>query len=76
MNKETVPYYGMYTDNGNMAVDAIVNAAKIAKLTWPETYEALRNLAKFYPEIYGEATDTMVREMVYDALGFTTDFYV
>ena len=76
MNKETVPYYGMYTDNGNMAVDAIVSAAKIAKLTWPETYQALRDLANSNPDSFGEAMDTMVREMVYDALGFTTDFYV
>ena len=35
----------------------------------------LRNLADSNP-MYREAMDTVVREMVYDACSFTSDFYV
>ena len=62
-------YYGMYSDEGNMAVHTIVTVAKSQKLSWAETYQALRNLADSNPDSFGEATDTMVREMVYDAIG-------
>jgi hypothetical protein len=37
-------------------------------------YQELVRLADV--EVFGEATDTMVREIVYDALGFNSDFYV
>jgi hypothetical protein len=66
----------MYTDFGNDAVEAIVRTAKALKLNWPQVYAELQDLAKRFPEDFGEATDTMVREMVYDKLGFDTDFYV
>ena len=62
-------YYGMYSDEGNMAVHTIVTVAKSQKLSWAETYQALRNLADSNPDSFGEATGTMVREMVYDAIG-------
>jgi hypothetical protein len=66
----------MYTDFGNDAVEAIVRTAKVLKLDWPKTLAELRSLAERFPEDFGEATDTAVRECVYDALGFKTDFYV
>lgn len=65
--------YGMFTDSGNLAVHGIVEGARIKKSTWPEVYQAL--VAISYVEGYGEATDTAVREVVYDALGFETSFY-
>ena len=69
-----VAYYGMYTDAGNAAVHAIVEGAISNDLTWLETYQCLVNLAE-NPD-FAEALDTMVREMVYDAIGATGDFYV
>ena len=68
--------YGMFTEFGNDAVDAIVRSAKVLKLSWPQVLQELRDLADRFPEDFGEATDTAVREVVYDKLGFTSDFYV
>lgn len=70
------PYYAMFTDFGNDAVDAIVRTAKVLNLDWPKVYAELVSLAERFPNDFGEATDTAVRECVYDALGFDTDFYV
>jgi hypothetical protein len=67
-------YYGMYTDAGNQAVHAIVEQARATNQAWLEVYQELVRLADV--EVFGEATDTMVREIVYDALGFNSDFYV
>ena len=68
--------YAMYTEFGDDAVDAIVRTAKVLNLDWPAVLTELRSLADRFPEDFGEATDTSVRECVYDALGFKTDFYV
>ena len=62
-------YYGMYSDEGNMAVHGIVTTAKSQNLSWKQTYQALRELADSNPDSFGETMDTMVREMVYDAIG-------
>ena len=67
-------YYGMFTDAGNAAVHAIVEQARASNKAWLEVYQELVRLADV--EVFGEATDTMVREIVYDALGFNSDFYV
>jgi hypothetical protein len=68
--------FGMFTERGNAAVGQLVALAKTAELTWPVTYNLLRVLADSNPDQYGEAMDTVVREMVYDALGFDSDFYI
>ena len=68
------PYFGMFTYFVNEEVAVIVEHAKAKRLSWPETYELLGKLSQV-PNL-GEATDTMVREMVYDACGFNSDFYV
>jgi hypothetical protein len=68
------PYFAMYTPEGDVAVQAVVNVAKAGRLTWPETYALLVRLSQ--EEKYAEATDTAVRECVYDALGFDTPFYI
>lgn len=60
--------YAMYTELGNAAVHAIVIAARANNLTWAQTYRALHQLSE--QKEFGEAMDTMVRECVYDALGF------
>ena len=68
--------YAMYTQFGDDAIEAIVRQAKVLKMTWPQVLQELQSLAERFPEDFGEATDTAVRECVYAALGFTTDFYV
>lgn len=65
--------YAMFTDLGNAAVHAIVVAARKNEMTWPQTYRALCQLSD--QREFGEATDTAVRECVYDSLGFRTPFY-
>jgi hypothetical protein len=77
-NKEqlmNIPDYQMYTDAGNHAVDAIVRSAQILKMSWPQVHKELRSLAQRFPKDFGEATDTAVRECVYDTLKFTESFY-
>ena len=68
--------YSMYTGFGNDAVDAIVRSAKVLKMDWPQVLQELQSLAERFPEDFGEATDTAVRECVYNKLGFTTPFYI
>jgi hypothetical protein len=68
--------YSMYTGFGNDAVDAIVRSAKVLKMEWPQVLQELRSLADRFPEDFGEATDTAVRECVYNKLGFDTPFYI
>ena len=62
-------YYGMFSDEGNLAVHTIVTNAKSQNLSWAETFKALSELADSNSDSYGEAMDTMVREYVYDAIG-------
>ena len=69
-------YFGMFTDEGNHAVAFIVDYNRANNNDWPTVYQNLQDLAKSDPERYGEANDTFVREMVYDACGFTSDFYI
>ena len=71
-----VKEFGMFTERGNAAVGQLVALAKTAELNWPETYKMMQVLADSNPDLYGEAMDTVVREMVYDALRFTSDFYI
>lgn len=71
--------YGMFSSEGNVAVSGIVEYAKMHNLSWSTVYQNLVDLAKFDRKKYGEATDTAVREMVYDAIGAYErgeDFYV
>ena len=60
--------YAMFSELGNAAVHAIVVAARANNLTWAQVYRALYQLSE--QKEFGEATDTMVREYVYSALGY------
>jgi len=66
--------YGMFTADGNNRVHKIVEFAKDSLLDWQDAYQMLEALSK--KEGFEEATDTVVREMVYDACDFTSDFYI
>lgn len=69
-------YFGMFTDEGNNAIAFIVDYHRSNNNDWPTIYKNLQDLAASDPAKYGEAMDTVVREMVYDACKLTTDFYV
>jgi hypothetical protein len=69
-------YFGMFTKEGNVAVGMIVEIAQKKGWDWKRTYAELCVLAHSDAQLYGEATDTAVREYVYDALKFDTEFYV
>ena len=69
-------YFAMFTDSGNDAVAKLVEMAKTKGWDWPRTMSELYVLADSDAQLYGEATDTAVREAVYDACGFETNFYV
>ena len=61
--------YGMFSPEGNEAVHDIVVQAVENGWHWAKTYAELRQLADSNEDMYGEAMDTMVREIVYDAIG-------
>ena len=63
----TTPNYMMYTEAGDEDVHKIVEAAIVLGLTWSETICLLERLA--HKPNRGDATDTSVRECVYEAIG-------
>lgn len=64
----TGPDYAMYTETGNAAVHGLVVAAQSSDANWNTVYHWLHQLSK--TKGFEEATDTAVREVVYDKLGF------
>ena len=68
LTSNAVPDYAMYSELGNAGVHGIVIAARLNSWTWSQTLKALRELAE--TDVFSEAMDTMVREYIYDALGF------
>jgi len=69
-------YFGMFTPEGNALVEKLVEIALVKGWDWNRTYAELCVLAYSDAQLYGEATDTAVRERVYDACGFDTPFYI
>jgi L-ribulose-5-phosphate 3-epimerase UlaE len=71
--------YGMFSPEGNLAVHGIVLYHKAIESPWLVVYQNLCDLAASNRDMFGEATDTEVREMVYIAVGAAKrheDFYV
>ena len=66
--------YGMFSKDGAKAVAGLVMYHKAVQSPWPVVEASLRQLANHAQ--FAEAFDTVVREMVYDELGLTSDFYV
>lgn len=58
--------WAMFTEAGNMAVEALVLSAKERGLNWNQVYTELNKLSQL--EGFGEAMDTAVREVVYCAV--------
>jgi hypothetical protein len=65
----SVQDFGMFSDEGNQAVAGIVAYHKFHKSPWALVQQNLRDLADSDYDKFGEAMDTMVREIVYDAIG-------
>ena len=68
-------YFGMFTDEGNEFVANFVNNARQEGWDWPQTLEAIIEISETRKE-YGEMCDTMVKELIYDAIGATGKFYI
>jgi hypothetical protein len=66
----------MFSEEGNKQIADMIEFHKNNKSTWPVVLQNLRDLADCDYELFGEAMDTEVRECVYTALGFDTDFYI
>ena len=76
--------YSMFSEEGDILVNGIVDVlvkgivdvAKGTNADWPWAYEKLEMLGK--TKGFEEATDTMVREAVFDAIGYDNDtpFYI
>lgn len=61
--------FSMFTAEGNQKVAAIVKQALYSGWDWSRTQSELYVLADSDAQLYGEATDTAVREVVYQAIG-------
>lgn len=66
--------YSMYTRKGDAVIAKLVEKARHNKWDWKRTYEELLKLSR--RKGTEEATDTAVREVVYDALGYEESFYI
>ena len=68
--------YTVFTEEDDSLVAGIVASAKGTNADWPWVYEKLEMLGE--TEGFEEATDTQVREAVFDAIGYDNDtpFYI
>jgi hypothetical protein len=67
--------FGMFTDQGEVVAEKVVDLAQAAGLNWKQTMSIMRFIGDQKRDQYGEINDTAVREMIYSRCGFTTDFY-
>ena len=58
--------YGMYTDAGNAVIVSLVEMARKHQLSWHTVHDMLEAIS--LEEAYEGATDTAVREAVYETL--------
>jgi len=59
-------HFGMFSDAGNAIIQGVVLTAKSNSLDWDQVVDVLYDIATLNG--FEEATDTAVREMVYDAI--------
>ena len=67
--------FAMFTDQGEVVAQKVVELAQAAGLDWKQTYKLMEVIARAKQDQYGELMDTAVREVIYSRCGFTTDFY-
>ena len=75
-NDDYLGNFGMFTPEGDFLVEGIVLEAKKYNHSWNVVHNRLEVLSK--SKKYEEATDTMVREAVFDAVSYSDDtpFYI
>jgi hypothetical protein len=64
-----VQSFGMFSEAGNQAIAGIIEYHTYRKSPWALVQQNLRDLADSDYEKFGEAMDTAVREVVYEAIG-------
>jgi len=62
----SAPYYGMFTEEGNIAVHEIVKVAYRINIRWSVVMQMLNSLSR--RKGFEEASDTAVRDEVWFAL--------
>jgi len=67
--------FAMFTDQGEVVAQKVVELAQAAGLDWKQTMSIMRFIGDQKRDQYGEINDTAVREVIYSRCGFTTDFY-
>ena len=67
--------FAMFTDQGEVVAQKVVELAQAAGLNWTQTMSIMRFIGDQKSDQYGEINDTAVREIIYSRCGFTTDFY-
>ena len=67
--------FGMFTDQGEVVAEKVVDLAQAAGLNWKQTMSIMRFIGDQKRDQYGEINDTAVREMIYSRCKFTTSFY-
>jgi enamine deaminase RidA (YjgF/YER057c/UK114 family) len=67
--------FAMFTDQGEVVAQKVVELAQAAGLDWTQTMSIMRFIGDQKRDQYGEINDTAVREMIYSRCGFTTSFY-
>ena len=67
--------FAMFTDQGEVVAEKVVDLARAAGLNWTQTMSIMRFIGDQKREQYGEINDTAVREVIYDRCEFTTSFY-
>jgi hypothetical protein len=67
--------FAMFTDQGEVVAQKVVELAQAAGLDWKQTMCIMRFIGDQKRDQYGEINDTAVREMIYSRCGFTTSFY-
>ena len=68
--------FAMFTDQGEVVAQKVVELAQAAGLNWTQTMSIMRFIGDQKREQYGEINDTAVREVIYDRCKFATSFYV
>jgi hypothetical protein len=58
--------FGMFSEAGNALIQGVVLTAKANNLEWDQIVDVLYDIGTL--DGYEEATDTVVREMVYEAI--------
>lgn len=66
---QVVQNFGMFSKEGDRAVEGIIEYHAHRKSPWSLVQQNLRDLADSDYEKFGEAMDTAVREIVYEAIG-------